>query len=274
MGMNINTSYGSGIASQRGCGFKQIGNSYLESNGFTMHCDRLNLNLDECNVCGRRFVHFRGIAKIDFEQLYGEHIIPDYVDRPNNPDKNTCMCNQKCYICYPQKFDDYNYYLMYVGKKFYTQGSFIQEAKAMGVSKAIAYLPKGFRLGKSIILLAMDKIGTTVVGDSLTKEIKCDAIFYGYIPTKFTHVISEAQWKDEDFMNELENKFRTLFGDYYDETDITIQVIPEAHKSKHTGGARPRKIKRKRITNEKDTMVDQYIKPKEIDETITELEEL
>ena len=44
--------------------------------------------------------------------------------------------------------------LLWIGDKYYTPASFTKEAKAMGISRRVAFVPKGFQVGKTWVLLA------------------------------------------------------------------------------------------------------------------------
>ncbi len=61
---------------------------------------------------------------------------------------------QPCHMCQPKRTVAF---IMMVGEKYYTPTSFISEAKKLGVSKAIPFIPKSLKLGKTVVYLAHNK---------------------------------------------------------------------------------------------------------------------
>lgn len=133
---------------ERGCGFRKVGGLYLVGEYISVPCDRLPMELTSCPICGAG-IHThrdskgkiqlnRGISIINPLKLFGKHL--------NCADKI-----RPCKVCDP--LDDIAY-IMTVGKRNYTPQSFLQEAIEDGVSKRIPFIPRGLKLGKTIIYLA------------------------------------------------------------------------------------------------------------------------
>lgn len=74
--------------------------------------------------------------------------------------------------------------LLWIGEKYYSPASFNQEAAAMGISRRVAFLPKGFEIGSTWVFLAHihavkgkdGKLGPGIIAAYRPKaaEIVCD----------------------------------------------------------------------------------------------------
>jgi hypothetical protein len=173
----------------RGCGFRKAGGLYLCGHGVSRECDRGFLIIKACPVCGERPRFTRGIAKIDFVQLFGEH----------KPPLGQCKDPPNCVVCHPRS--DMNHYLMWVGRD-YTMTSFVNEATAMGVSKRIAKIPSDFVVGRDWVYLARKSVKAKTLGIKLEgKKRVVDVIFYAFKPLTIEYIL-----KNEDLDNEKKIK--------------------------------------------------------------------
>ena len=84
-----------------------------------------------------------------------------------------------CVMCEPPEG---KHGLLWVGEKFYTPRAFLDEAVGRGISKRIASLPKGFKIGETVVYLAHKKAIPTE-GESLP------AIFTAYRPSRLDIVV-------------------------------------------------------------------------------------
>jgi len=202
------------VTSKRGCGYVQVHKLYLtiEKGGLTHHCDRLPIELEPCPTCGS-VPHFsRGITKVDPYQLWGVH--------------SSCDCKDFCPLCFPQTDSrSAPSFLMWVGEKYYTVDSFLEEGDELGVSKAIPFVPKDFVLGQSFVYLARRNYVDKVEGynPDPKKVKKVDGIFAAYRPTKIQYVITETESEDKELIKDLKEK------------GITPLIVPdddEAHVPK------------------------------------------
>lgn len=126
---------------------------------------------------------------------------------------------------------------MWVGSRYYTAGSFIQEANEMGVCKAINQLPKGLALGKTWIFLAHPKV--TIYRDPEYLEAKENwklgeeardklapmpperpAIFYAFTPERVEMLLPKSECTTEKLKE-------------YTEKGITILPVPESEMKDH-----------------------------------------
>jgi hypothetical protein len=147
----------------RGCGYRHSGKDgvglYLMGGGIFEICERLPFPVGVCPTCGEGTKFSRGFTWITANKLFG-------VDRPPKcfMDVNTIGIvaeakvinhnHAQCLMCNPP---DGKHGLMWVGEKFYTPGTFLQEAVTRGISKRISTFPTGFKFGETIVYLAHKK---------------------------------------------------------------------------------------------------------------------
>lgn len=128
---------------KRGCGFREVGKLYLVGEGVAYICPSLPLIFKPCDCCGYEPPQYR-----DFQWLKKSYV--RHIREPTGQ-----MCHPKCPVCYPGTNDQSQYGLMWVGRKFYTPESFLEEIDSHGdISKAIKQIPKGLKLGETWVLLA------------------------------------------------------------------------------------------------------------------------
>jgi len=163
------------IEQMRSCGYRQVGGLYICGGGKPRHCDRLPYPLNLCPVCGSGIKFTRGWTWLDWHQYAGEH--------------EHCACTPHCPICRPQYYmlageKRYGKYgLLWVGGATYTPESFSREAEVMGVSRRIPAIPRGLKLGKTVVLLAHKD--TLVDGEP--------GIFEAFVPTSLEYLIWESE---------------------------------------------------------------------------------
>lgn len=126
------------VEKARGCGYRKVGGIYLVGGMVFEPCDRLPFELHACPVCGGGIHFSRSYTSIEPLKLFGVH-------QPCG-DKHS----ESCPVCNPP---DGTHYLMGVGEQFYSVESFMKEAAQMGVSKRVAAIPKGLKVGETVIYL-------------------------------------------------------------------------------------------------------------------------
>ncbi len=162
---------------ERGCGYRKIGGAYLSGIGLGVPCDALPLPLEDCPTCGFSVPFSRAMQIIHRGYIVGaineKHFLSGI--------PSGCRDNYPCPIC-TLEFGD-TFALMYVSHNYYTEVSFLAEAKLQGVSKRIApeSIPKKFRIGETWVFLAMKK----------NREDQ-GRIFYAFKPS----TIEVPLWKD------------------------------------------------------------------------------
>lgn len=126
---------------KRGCGFRKVGGLYLCGDYKVIPCDRLPYPLICCPTCGSGIKLSRAFVEINPAALFGQH--------------EGCQdVHQPCFVCQPN--DDLAY-IMTVGDKYYTPVEFVEEARMIGISKRIPFIPKSLVIGETVIFLAHPK---------------------------------------------------------------------------------------------------------------------
>jgi len=211
------------IEPRRGCGYRRVGVLYLVGSGLARPCPNMPLPIKPCPTCGYEPPFYRDymwISKsyiIEMRNLYG------------NPEAE----DEGCPICDAENIDMERYGLMWVGRKFYTPESFVEEALKMGVSKAIKRIPKGLVIGKTWVLLAHRdavRLGVDEEGNPITES----GIFYAFRPLRIELLIYESE-ADDETLERLK------------ERGITPVIVPDEEREVH----RPKFTRRrKRIIEE------------------------
>jgi len=202
---------------KRGCGYRKEGALYLCGMGIQVECDWLPYELTTCPVCGAGVKQSRGFTWLNWFEFAGKH--------------EDCKDKYLCTLCNPKEGDILG--LLWVGKKFYTPESFVQEAIAMGVSKRIAQIPNKLELGKTRILVAhpdavpnicprynnpvswynnppgnMGSCDTCSWGEDCKVKNKPTApgIFYSFIAQRVEQIITKEQSEDEENIEKLKKR--------------------------------------------------------------------
>jgi len=209
------------IEPKRECGYRRVGVLYLVGSGFAKSCPNLPLQLEPCPICGFTIPFYRDFMWVSKTLI--ARLVEDYGD--------PWAIDPGCPICQPQSNYLERYGFMWVGRQFYTPKTFIEEAKEMGVCKAIKQIPKGLRLGETWVMLghpeAIKEVDTSLKpeGHIITKP----GIFYAFIPQRIELLIYESE-ADEENLERLR------------ERGITPIVIPDEARKWH----KPKKRRKRR----------------------------
>jgi len=238
------------VEQERGCGFRKIGGVYLVSDGGSMACDGLPVELSPCSDCGYEIHQARSMQPIHAgylaSKMRGHKCKEDFAG---------------CPLCYyaEEYADEFAmtpeerkaqevqvpkvFFIMYVSKEFYTPESFIDEARTQGISKRIApdSLPRGFKVGVDWVFLAHQEVhfrpncGKTTVTfkDTTSAELEQPkptikrGIFYAFKPQRLELVL----WKgtDAEMIRDYEERGYTV---------VLIDKTPE-NKLRHGDGRPP-----------------------------------
>lgn len=219
---------------QRECGDRQVGKLYLVGEGTGYICPSLPKTFKPCECCDYDPPQYR-----DFQWIKKAYI--RHLHEPTGQ-----PCDPRCPICYPGTNSQNRYGLMWVGKKFYSPETFLDELKEMGISKAIKQIPKGLVPGETWVLLAhpqayIDRSDDKYVqkyNDWQNKEFRkrmdekkspepqppaYPGVFSAFIPSRVEMPIYESQATPE-YLAQLEEK------------GITPVIIPDkftAHRTRH-----------------------------------------
>jgi hypothetical protein len=147
MGIRVSTE------GKRGCGYRKTGGIYLVCDGRGRACGKLPLELHVCPTCGHGIKPSRGWTWLDPIPLFTGKKCDAANSRTGDP--------SRCFAC---PLDERHLRdlgrigLIWIGEKFYsTTGAFQAEADAVGISRRIKAIPKGFRVGETWIALAHRK---------------------------------------------------------------------------------------------------------------------
>lgn len=211
---------------ERGCGFRKQGGHYLMSMGEPFHCGKLPIPLTICPHCGQGIKFSRGLTWIS-----GKFINDNVPVECPNP-----SCNEGCFV--RNITDEERILLLWVGKGFYkTPEDFIKEAGEMGISRRIAGIPKGFEVGKTIVMLAHKEAiwfytGQTSGNHYLQEDAPepteleyIPAIFYAFIPQRIEYILTEKEmslidvWTQDGTLDQLASLTPEEFKSYETDTE-------------------------------------------------------
>jgi len=211
------------VEAKRGCGFRKVGGLYLVAPPLNFHCDRGVIPLVVCKSCGGGIKPSRGWTWINPRGLFDVHyvavpdptkerlrkalaeIAPGYIVK--NPVEYCPDCKHGCFLCLPPSGNEG---LLWIGDKFYSPDGFLKEAIALGVSRRIAAVPRGFELGKTIVYVAhrkaIKKVGFAVFGEDIPEPEFVPGIFAAFRPTAIEKIVTETEARDEIEMKRLQKQ--------------------------------------------------------------------
>lgn len=133
------------VEARRGCGYRKVGGLYLVSEPGGVPCDRLPFALTVCPVCSCGIKQSRGFTWVNARALFGGV----HMECSDDTHRHWCpVCSGSIERAG----------LLWIGEKFYkTPGEFARESDALGVSRRIAAVPRGFVVGETWVLLAHPK---------------------------------------------------------------------------------------------------------------------
>lgn len=161
----------------RGCGFRKVGGLYLVSGGLPAPCGRLPMEMKVCPCCGEGIKPARAWTWID-PDLFTKDLPPCEADH--------------CKRCPLSGHHGRKAGLLWIGEKFYpTPESFAKESRRLGISRRIVAVPKGFKPGKTWVLLGHRK------GIEKEKDEFSPAIVFAFKPERIEQVVSGEETDDE-----------------------------------------------------------------------------
>lgn len=171
------------VEKKRGCGYRKVGGIYLVSEPGGSSCCSLPLELTICPCCGGGIKQARGFTWVNPTLLFQKQ-------EPLKPG-----CHMGCPVANPAIMGE-RAGLLWVGESFYpTPDAFDKEASTLGISKRVAALPRGFKLGETFILLAHPKAVLAEVeaaGELVPKLERRPGIFRIFRPTRVEKILNES----------------------------------------------------------------------------------
>lgn len=169
-------------------------------------CHRLPIPLHVCPTCNQGIKQSRGFTWVDAETLLS----------PSCKESNAaCDCPVFCPACHPELLNDETGRagLLWVGGKFYPKPEdFNREAAALGISKRVGGVPRGFKVGVTWVLLghptacpaqAVENIGLV---DTEVKKEGAPGVFRIFRPQRIEKIITETMSKVPEIMEELKKQ--------------------------------------------------------------------
>lgn len=226
------------VESKRGCGYRKVGGLYLVGGGIGVPCDRLPLLLDVCPTCSHGIKPSRGWTWVDVNALVqGGHYEPP----SRKEEKYLCDCAQKrgCSFCgRPETMGRAG--LLWVGESFYkTPEEFIVEGVALGFSRRIRAIPRGFKVGETYVLLAHPK----AIRDFTPIEPKEDeligatelkfrpGVFYIWLPQRLEKIYPQSLHNSDQVEEDMKRGITPVFVPD-DDPDHQGNVFEDAKKEK------------------------------------------
>jgi hypothetical protein len=184
------------VEPKRGCGYREIGGTYLVGSGILAECDRIPMPLPEaCPCCNGGIKHTRTPRKIDALKLWGEHehctegeflyITPVLTER---------RIPSGCYVCHPTNDTAY---IMGVGENHYPKPQdFVEEAVRLGVSKRIPAVPRDVVVGKTKIFLT-HKRALQIQTKPGEKEKWQAGVIYAFVVTAVEQIVKQSEYESQ-----------------------------------------------------------------------------
>lgn len=136
------------VEGRRGCGYRKGGGLYLVCVGIPRACGRLPIPCDRCPTCGHGIKPTRSWTWMDADALF----LAFPCKTPEQPEAEV-----HCPTC-PLGRPIGKAGLLWIGEKFYpTPEDWTRESVAMGPSRRIPAVPKGFEVGKTWVLVGHRK---------------------------------------------------------------------------------------------------------------------
>jgi hypothetical protein len=201
------------IEARRGCGYRKVGGLYIVGEGSGMPCCKMPIPLHVCPTCNSGIKQTRGWSWID----------PQPWLKGDCADKLVVagLKVQTCPLACPGALGD-KVGLLWIGEKFYpTPEHFGREANALGISRRITTVPRGFKVGVHWVFLAHPKVIRSVHPET-SEEVMQPAVFRVFQPSRIEKIITQTMSENKELMDDLV------------ERGITPVIVPDNDKD-HQG---------------------------------------
>jgi hypothetical protein len=226
------------VEEQRGCGYRKPAKDgvgvYLVGPELSAPCGRLPFDLVACPVCGGGVHASRGWTWIEPRKLF--RLPQQSCDTHPVTDSGltgAAMGMRCAYCAMGLGMPEGRHGLIWIGEKFYpTPADYLAEARKMGLSRKIKAVPKGFKLGETVVYLAhrfaalkekLDEHGNSVLdkhGEPLLNGVP--GVFATFRPTGIDLVVADA-----DKVPEKAEKLAEQYGARVIQVVRSDQVQPQ-----------------------------------------------
>src|SRR3974390_353810 len=159
------------VEPRRGCGYRKVNGLYIVGEGEGVPCCKMPILLRVCPCCGAGIKQSRGWSWIDPQPFLKGECLAGSAFQGNCPAASPAGLGERVG-------------LLWLGAEFYpTPASFAKEAHELGISRRIAAVPRGFKVGEHWVFLAHPKMQLET--DPETNEQKwVGGIFRIFKPTR------------------------------------------------------------------------------------------
>lgn len=203
---------------KRGCGWRTKKSSlYFRSDGLSMGCGRLPIELEVCPCCGRGIKQSR-----QFQWVEADEIIRQAEHTP-------CKTPDACGFCPIGRALNGGELgragLIWVGEMHYpTPEDYVEESRKYGVSRRINMdqVPRGFEIGKTWILLAHSK---AIVKAEFGQPVEYKGGIFSMFKPDRIEVICDGTETEEEVDRYLERGLTPVFVERVEDTQIEMEFI-------------------------------------------------
>lgn len=203
---------------KRGCGWRSKKASlYFRSDGLSMGCGRLPIELEVCPCCGRGIKQSR-----QFQWVEADEIIRQAEHTP-------CKTPDSCGFCPIGRALNGGELgragLIWVGEMHYpTPEDYVEESRKYGVSRRINMdqVPRGFEIGKTWILLAHSK---AIVKAEFGQPVEYKGGIFSMFKPDRIEVICDGTETSEEVDRYLERGLTPVFVERVEDTQIEMEFI-------------------------------------------------
>jgi hypothetical protein len=184
------------VEAKRGCGFRKVGGLYLVAGKLSAPCCKLPFPLNICPCCGQGIKQTRGWTWVDPGKLMdGACKRTEFRDIAATLTYGHCPCSD------PKALMGDRAGLLWIGRGFYpTPEDFMKEGAALGVSRRISTIPRGFEVGKTWILFAhLDTMAPTQEEIELAakedrKPKRGAGVFQVFRPERIERIVKQSEY--------------------------------------------------------------------------------
>lgn len=179
---------------KRGCGYRKVGGLYMVAGKFNASCHGLPFLLEVCPVCSQGIKQARGWTWISPCELFTQ-------------DTTNCKLRhcERCPVSNPPAG---RHGLLWIGVAHYPSPSdFMSEARRLGISRRVQFVPNDFRLGETWLYLAHPHAFPPLDKESIGHDGEgTPGIITVFKPERIELIVTPDQAKDGEFMEKCDKR--------------------------------------------------------------------